>query len=123
MTTGMIGAAILAAVALLAPGSPARAAEPTLSDIAACNEEAAARTSGAALPRPEGPSRTSGGAPIVEGERDLPKQRGEKSDPTGSIITDAADPLVKGMDAQRADDPAYRTAYRSCMQGRATRGR
>jgi hypothetical protein len=27
------------------------------------------------------------------------------------------------MDAQRADDPAYRTAYRDCMKGRGERSR
>jgi hypothetical protein len=120
ITIRSIGAPILVAAAMLALAPPARAAEPTLSDIATCNEQAAARTSGAALPRPDAPSRTAATKPIVEGERDLPKS-GEKSDSTGAIITDGPDPLVKGMDAQRADDPAYRAAYRACMQKRATR--
>src|SRR2546428_388882 len=111
ITIRSIGALVLAAGVMLAPATPAPAAEPTLSDIATCNEQAAARTSGAALPRPDAPSRTG---------RDLPKS-GEKSDSTGAIITDGPDPLVKGMDAQRADDPEYRAAYRACMQKRATR--
>jgi hypothetical protein len=111
ITIRSIGALILVAGVMLAPATPARAAEPTLSDIATCNEQAAARTSGAALPRPDAPARTG---------RDLLKS-GEKSDSTGAIITETPDPLVKGMDAQRADDPEYRAAYRACMQKRATR--
>jgi len=120
ITIRPIGALVLAAAVMLAPAVPARAAEPTLSDIASCNEQATARTSGAALPRPDAPSQVGATKPIVEGERDLPT-RGEKSDSTGAIITDGPDPLVKGMDAQRADDPQYRAAYRACMQKRATR--
>ena len=69
--------------------SPVRAIAPTVSDIAACNEEAA----------------------------------GEKSDPTGSFVTESPDPLVHGMDPQRADDPEYCAVYRACMQARATQGR
>jgi hypothetical protein len=112
MTIRTLGTAALAA-ALLLPLTAARAAEPTLADIAGCNEDAAARTSAPALPKAS--------APIVEGERDLPKRGGgEKTDPTGSIVTDSPDPLAKGMDAQRASDPAYRAAYRACMQDRAT---
>jgi len=122
MTIGMPAAAILLAVSALAQATPP--ADPTLSDIAACNEEATTRTSGAALPRPEGPLPTAGKAPIVEGERDLPRRGGaEKSDPTGSIVTDSPDPLAKGMDAARAGDPAYRAAYRECMQARGERKR
>jgi hypothetical protein len=121
ITIGMPAAVLLLAASALAQ---APVAELTLSDIAACNEQAAARTSGAALPRPEGPRPVEGKAPIVEGERDLPKRAGsEKSDPTGSIVTDSPDPLAKGMDAQRASDPAYRAAYRECLQERGARKR
>jgi len=113
MTIRMLIAAALTAAFVVPVPSTARAAEPTLSDIAGCNEEAAARTSGSALPRPSVP------APGTN-----PKQAGkEKSDPTGSIVTDSADPLVKGMDAQRANDPAYRTAYRECMRKQTGQGR
>jgi hypothetical protein len=116
LTIRALGVAVLAAALVMPFGSAARAAEPGLADVAACNEEAAARTSASALPR--------AGAPIVEGERELPKRgTGEKSDPTGSIVTESADPLVKGMDAQRANDPAYRAAYRTCMQTRLSRSR
>jgi hypothetical protein len=43
---------------------------------------------------------------------------GEKSDPSGSVISESPDPLVKGMDAAKADDPQYRAAYRDCMRGK-----
>ena len=125
MTTRTLAAAVLAA-AIALPPVHALAAEPSLSDIAGCNEQAAAKTGPAASPRLAGPSTRppSAGAPIVEGDRDLPKRSGgEKSDPSGSIVTDSADPLAKGMDAQRADDPAYRTAYRDCMKARSGRSR
>ena len=122
MTIRTLGAAAVAA-ALLLPLTTARAAEPTLADVAGCNEEAAARSSAPALPKASAPARPpQANAPIVEGERTLPKRGGgEKSDPTGSIVTDSPDPLVKGMDAQRTGDPAYRAAYRTCMQDRATK--
>jgi hypothetical protein len=110
-------------VMLLPAGISLAATEPTLSDIAACNEEAVARTGGAALPGGrETPLQTAGAAPIVQGERAMPKQGGaEKADPTGSIVTDSPDPLVKGMDAQKTGDPAYRSAYRDCMKARVSR--
>ena len=102
-------AAVLALAVLLAP-MPGTRIDPSLADIAACNEEAAERTTASALPGPERPEARTG----------LPPRR-EKTDPTGSILTDAADPLVRGMDAGRADDPAYRAAYRECMQERGSR--
>jgi len=125
LTIRTLGAAALVSALVMPFGSAARAAEPTLADIAGCNEQAAARTGASALPRAAAPApSTTAGAPIVEGERDLPK-RGteEKSDPTGSIVTESADPLAKGMDAQRASDPAYRAAYRACMQTRTSQRR
>lgn len=124
LTIRMLGAVAIAA-ALVIPFAPAaRAAEPTLADIASCNEQATAKTSGSALPGSVRPAPPAAGAPIVEGERNLPKKAGnEKSDPTGSIVTDSDDPLVKGMDAQRTSDPAYREAYRACMRARASQSR
>src|SRR3954471_20490729 len=125
LTIRALGVAALAAALVMPFTCVARAAEPTLADIAGGNEEAAARTSVSALPRAAAPAPPStGAAPIVEGERDLPKRgTAEKSDPTGSIVTESADPLAKGMDAQRANDPAYRAAYRACMQTRASQSR
>jgi len=125
LTIRTLGAAALVSALVMPFGSAARAAEPTLADIAGCNEQAAARTGASALPRAAAPApSTTAGAPIVEGDRDLPKRgTGEKSDPTGSIVTESADPLAKGMDAQRASDPAYRAAYRACMQTRTSQRR
>ena len=125
MTIRTSGVAILTLAVALPLARPAYAAELTLSDIATCNEEAAMRSGGAALPGPKRPpAETRGQSPIVEGERDLPKRAGgERSDPSGSIVTETPDPLAKGMDAQRANDPAYRAAYRDCLQARLSRGR
>ena len=116
---------LLVAGGALLWATAAGAATPTLTDIAACNEEAAARTSASALPAPPGPGpRPRAQAPIVQGERDLPRQAGgEKSDPTGSVVAESPDPLATGMDAQRASDPAYRAAYRECLKGRLGGGR
>jgi len=108
LTIRSAGAVVLAAAVLLLPAARGIAADPTLTDIASCNEQAAARTSGAVLPRLDDPTPP-------------PAARGEKSDPTGSIVTDSSDPFVKGMDAQKVGDPAYRAAYRECMQRRAGR--
>jgi hypothetical protein len=137
-----------AAVLTIAMASPALAQrEPTLSDIAGCNEQAATRTGANALPHPgsrstEAAQRGSAATPrdkaaspgIVPGPADpgvgnAPKPGarmptpgtggpGEKTDPSGSVITQTPDPLVKGMDATKADDPQYRAAYRDCMRAR-----
>jgi hypothetical protein len=117
-------AALLTAV-LVTSAAGASAAEPELADIAACNEQAAARTSGAAMPGGAPPRGTERQAPIPEGERKLPRQGAgrETTDPSGSIVTGSDDPLAKGMDAQKIGDPAYRAAYRDCMKARITRDR
>jgi len=137
---------IVAVIAVLMSSTVALAAAPTLTDIAACNEQAAAKTSASALPHP---GRTPGpidvppdsARPREQGARpslpvppepavpgpsadrsiDLGARPGEKTDPSGSVITRTPDPLVQGMDAQKADDPAYRAAYRDCMRGRASK--
>jgi hypothetical protein len=118
-------ATALLTAALVVSATGASAAEPELADIAACNEQAAARTSGAAKPGAAPPRQTQRRAPIVEGERDLPRQGAgrETTDPSGSIVTGSDDPLAKGMDAQQAGDPAYRAAYRDCMRARIARDR
>ena len=141
MTLGMFRAVSVALVLTVTGASPALAQrEPTLSDIAGCNEQAAARTTGSALPHPGSPAPDSAHrAPrgeatpgIVPGPTDpgvgkAPAAKpptagtggpGEKSDPSGSVITESPDPLVKGMDAAKADDPQYRAAYRDCMRGK-----
>lgn len=134
------------AIALGLAVPPAVAArEPTLSDIAGCNEQAAARTSASPSPHPgarpetarqdaSGPPRADVTPGVVPGSGDravgqAPRARaaapapgtggpGEKTDPSGSIITETPDPLVKGMDASKADDARYRAAYRDCMRPR-----
>ena len=146
MTLGTVRA--VCGLGLLVVASPALGAEPTLSDIAGCNEQAAARTGASALPHPgwrvpgridKNPSispRADAARPSVvpgpadRGVVDAPKPNGgggtlpggagpgEKTDSTGSIITSTPDPLVKGMDAEKADDPQYRAAYRECMRGK-----
>jgi hypothetical protein len=133
------------AVLALTATSPAFAQrEPTLSDIAGCNEQAASRTGASALPHPGSrtPESVQRAAPrgdatssgIVPGPTDpgvgkapAPGTRlptpgtggpGEKTDPSGSVITETPDPLVRGMDAGKADDPQYRAAYRDCMRAK-----
>jgi len=140
--TGLI--AIIGALLLMAP--TAGAAEPTLSDIAGCNQQAAQKTGASALPAPPGargpevPQRApddsrqprelpaQGGVPVARAPgastkppTDTGATPGEKTDPTGAIITQSPDPLLKGMDAGKADDPAYRAAYRECMRARQAR--
>jgi hypothetical protein len=113
---------MLAALLLMAPA--AGAAEPTLSDIAGCNEQAAQKTGASALPAPpgaRGPEVARRAPDDSRQPRELPAMPGEKTDPTGAIITRSPDPLLKGMDAGKADDPAYRAAYRECMRARQAR--
>ena len=146
MTSDIIRtASVLAALAVIAVTPAVAQREPTLSDIAGCNEQAASRTGASALPHPgsrgpEAGQRGSSAAPrgdatspgVVPGPADpgvghVPKPGvgkpmpgtggpGEKTDPSGSVITQTPDPLVKGMDASKADDPQYRAAYRECMR-------
>jgi hypothetical protein len=137
-----------AALALgLAATTALAAPEPTLSDIAGCNEQAASRTGASALPHPgwrtpgpvdrnpsispradatkpsvvPGPAdRGVGTAPKPDVGSPAPGSGGpaEKTDPSGAIISQSPDPLVKGMDAGKADDPQYRAAYRECMRAK-----
>jgi hypothetical protein len=107
----------LSAVILLGLVGLVEAQQPTLTDIALCNEEATKQTGGSALPGPRpGLREPRAGAASGEVTR-------EKTDPSGSIITESPDSLVTGMDASRANDRAYRTAYRDCMRPRIGKGR
>jgi hypothetical protein len=126
MRPGAVAPVLAAALGLLA-GAAFAQTRPTLTDLATCNEEALARAGQpSALPGPrpgrpaEPPAGTARGPAL-----DPPASGGvgEKTDPTGSIITQSPDPLLEGMDAERAADPAYRAAYRQCMKGRAGGGR
>ena len=134
-------------VLLLAASAVSAAPEPTLSDIAGCNGQAAKATGASAMPHPGTPapephrdpstSRRPDATPpdvepgpVVPGDRlppgastpvPRPGAPGERTDPSGSVITETPDPLLKGMDASRVDDPHYRAAYRDCMRARLGR--
>ena len=117
-------------VAVVAVAGVASAQQPTLSDIALCNERAAAKTdASSALPRPgpRPPSPETRQRPDPNRPGHVPPRppaggtSGEKTDPSGSIITRSPDPFLRGMDAEKLDDPAYRAAYRACMEERASR--
>jgi hypothetical protein len=96
------------------------AQQPTFSDIALYNEEATQQTGGSAFPGPRrGPEIARKGTD----QKETAGRRSEETDPSGSFITESPDPLVMGMDAVKADDPAYRTAYRDCMRQRMGKGR
>jgi hypothetical protein len=96
----------LTAIAWCAPADAQK--QPTVSDIATCNKEAAAAAgSPSALPRPPAPD-----TPAIS-----PKPGARAStDSTGQLLTNPADPRLEGMAAARADDAAFRAAYRACMQ-------
>jgi hypothetical protein len=146
ITMGRTCTALVAMIAALLPAASVGAAEPTLSDVAGCNQEAARRTGASALPAPPGApgpdlakrapdgSReprelpAHGGVPVAgaPGARVTPPSDGaaattEKTDPSGTVITQSADPLLKGMDAEKANDAAYRAAYRECMRAKTAR--
>src|SRR5688572_9712334 len=104
--------------------------QPNVSDIATCNNEAeAAAGTPSALPRPPETvqPRTSqlpearGGVPVASDKATPPAAPsgaavGGSTDSTGQLITRPADPRLEGMAAARADDAAFRAAYRACMQ-------
>jgi hypothetical protein len=121
----------LAAAILLGLVGFVEARQPTISDIAICNEEATKETSGSAFPGPRPGPEIARENPNQKGTRDMPDRggtgsaakTGEKTDPSGSFITESSDPFVTGMDAGKADDSAYRTAYRDCMRRRIGPGR
>src|SRR5438552_4143706 len=108
---------VLSALILLGSVEFVEAQQPTLSDIALCNEEATNQAAGSALPGPQPRMREPRAGVTSE------RQTREKTDPTGSIIAESPDPLVTGMDAGKVDDPAYRRAYRDCMRQRMGLGR
>lgn len=134
-SAGIRGLSIAVTLGLVTSTAALAAREPTLSDIARCNEQAALRTGAGALPRtpephagagrPDAPGpadRAAGAVPRPGAEPPLATRPGpaEKTDPSGSVIAETPDPLVKGMDASKADDPPYRAAYRECMRASTT---
>jgi hypothetical protein len=145
ITYGRTWTALIAMGVALLPAASAGAAEPTLSDVAGCNQEAAQRTGASALPAPPGapgPELAKRAPDNSREPRELPAHGGvpvagapapsvtrpgdaagstEKTDPSGTVITESPDPLLKGMDAEKANDPAYRATYRECMRVRTAR--
>jgi hypothetical protein len=107
---------VLGVAMILSLAGTTRAQQPMVSDIAICNQEAARAEAPSALPAPGGPGATAP-RPRADG------LGGEKTDPSGTIVTESADPLVKGMDAGKLGNPAYRAAYRECMARRTGRSR
>jgi len=123
-----IASVILPAAAALVMWVGAAWAEvPTPADMAACNEKAKSEVDGiSASPRTESerkpgdlarradPVRQE--APPINRDSPFPAPGGKTTDPTGRTITGTADPQLEGMDAERANDPAYVAAYKSCMR-------
>ena len=105
--------AAITVVALWASGGDARPA--TVSDFAICNHDAAASTGGSAMPGAGGPLKPA--PPKTEGGT------ATGTDPSGKLIVGSSDVLSEGMDAMRADDSAYKTAYRRCMAQRGISAR
>ena len=116
MVNAVVASLAVVSAAILSAGAVVMAQQPTLSDIAACNEAAAAKTTPGALPGPDVQVRAPQTA--RDAGHDARAAAREKTDPSGGIITESPDPLVKGMDAGHAGDVAYRAAYRQCMERR-----
>ena len=102
----IIGLMLVLAVA------PAVGAQTNLTDVALCNEVAHRRV-GAPSASPS----------TREKPPSLMPERGTRTDPSGSIVAEAPDPLLEGMAADGLRDPAYRGAYRECMAARKARTR
>jgi hypothetical protein len=96
--------AIVVTTALLTLGSvlPARAETPTEDDFRTCNAEAdAAVKSGTTAPTSKDHARADA------------QRKSEGSARAGSGVDD---PQLRGMARERADDPSYQAAYRTCMR-------
>jgi hypothetical protein len=103
-----IVACLIATAAVLTAPLPARAGaeRPTVADAAQCNEEARRRAG-----RPPGPAVT------------LTPEPKTRTDQSGSIVAESADPLLEGMAAAGLDNAGYRSVYRACVAARARRAR
>jgi hypothetical protein len=134
-------------IALLGWAAVSPAAQPTVSDIATCNQEAdlQAATPSASPPIPgsrpapdatlatqapgssaERPDARAGGMTASEVRRGVGASESptaQRTDPTGSVVTAPSDPFLEGMAADRANDPAYRMAYVDCMKRRMSGAR
>jgi hypothetical protein len=100
---------------LASPAATPAQKQPSVSDIATCNNEAeAAAGTPSASPRPPQPPALPD-APKAPAPAARAPAAGT-TDPTGQVVTRPADPLLHGMAAARSNDPAFRAAYRDCMQ-------
>ncbi|MBI2218455.1 MAG: hypothetical protein HYU51_14270 [Candidatus Rokubacteria bacterium] len=115
--------ALAASAGVLAITSVAGAQQPTVSDIALCNQEAHAAVGGSALPRLPGPQPGSETTRHPAARERMPPAPDPvvpptktQTDSTGSIVTESPDPLLEGMAADKVDDRDYRIAYRECMR-------
>ena len=125
--------ALIAGGALLV-GAPFAAAEvPTPADFASCNAKAAHETRTAGVGREPGstgsgsgrPDDARGGVPAASPRTDVEIKKpapgappSGTTDPSGKTITGSHNPQLEGMAADRAGDPAYVAAYRTCMRQR-----
>jgi hypothetical protein len=118
--------AVMAAAVVLGGAPAVRAEVPTAEDFAACNAKAAdeARTASAApAGQPSGrPDDARGGMPAASPRSGAPVTTpggpsAQPVDPSGKTIT-SDDPQLEGMAADRAHEPQYVAAYRSCMRQR-----
>jgi hypothetical protein len=110
--THQIISSIVVLGALVGCGSAYAQKQPTVSDIATCNNEAdAAASAPSALPAPGGNARVS----PVPAPAPPSGTVGGSTDSTGQIITNPADPRLEGLTAARASDPVFRATYRRCM--------
>ena len=96
-------AAVVAAMVMLGSVLPqARAETPTEADFRACNAEAdAAVKSGTPAPTTKDHAR-------ADAER--------KSEGSAVAKSTTNDPQLRGMARDRADEPSYQAAYRTCMR-------
>jgi hypothetical protein len=126
MSRSMSVAVLIALGAVVGAAPAAHAEVPAAVDFATCNAKAADETRTASAARGSGsgrPDDARGGEPAASPRTDVKivKPGGatrEPVDPTGKTITEARDPQVEGMAADRANDPRYVAAYRSCMRQR-----
>ena len=114
MMTFIVTSIIMLSV-LASPAATRAQRQPNVSDIATCNNEAAAAAgTPSASPRPPQPPALPD-APKVPAPPARAPAPGT-TDPTGQVVTRPADPLLHGMAEARSDDAAFRAAYRDCMQ-------
>jgi hypothetical protein len=98
----------LAALALLAASSIARADVPKPEDIAACNAEAKEAT------RKGQDSR--GASPNTDDHRRAADARRGGAPAAPAASAPGSNPQLEGMDPARAGEAAYQAAYRACMR-------